>query len=266
GRILAKLDDANWDVRRAAVAALGSLVASDEGVRLKIAARLADESWFVRFAAAQTLYPHIYIQDGLFEQLFYWIILDVDHRYTPSNEMEDCQLFQAQLIADYAPKVQHSAHYLTQLQHMLSVRNSPTRIAAAKMLMALPQSIPPHLRPTVIDLIDVQRGDESWPERLQVAEFFINHRDQSLSQHAIRVALEALDYATEPWVYQPGAGPQVRSQSAQILGKLEPLYRDEAIFVRLRRLMIEDQAPNVRDAAYGALLQLAVAPDQAAVL
>ncbi|MCW1969327.1 MAG: NACHT domain-containing protein, partial [Anaerolineae bacterium] len=41
--VIGKLDDEFWDVRSAAVAALGSLVASDEGVRGRILAKLDDE-------------------------------------------------------------------------------------------------------------------------------------------------------------------------------------------------------------------------------
>ena len=47
-----------------------------------------------------------------------------------------------------------------------------------------------------------------------------------------------------------------------ILGQLEPLYRDEAIFERLARVMLDDDDEQVRDAAYGALLRLAAAPEE----
>ena len=82
-----------------------------------------------------------------------------------------------------------------------------------------------------------------------------------MSRRAIAVALEALDYATAPWYNMPRSGPQVRGQAARILGLLEPLYRDEAIFARLSRILIEDASEAVRDAAYGALLRLAAAPE-----
>jgi hypothetical protein len=94
-----------------------------------------------------------------------------------------------------------------------------------------------------------------------VAELLINDRDQTLSRRAIAVALEALDYATAPWYNMRYLGPQVRGQAARILGQLEPLYRDEAIFARLTRILTEDASEEVRDAAYGALLRLAAAPE-----
>jgi HEAT repeat protein len=115
--------------------------------------------------------------------------------------------------------------------------------------------------PTLRGLLDDMRGEESWLQRLQVAELLINDRDQTLSRRAIAVALEALDYATAPWYNMPRLGPQVRGQAARILGQLEPLYRDETIFARLTRILTEDESEEVRDAAYSALLRLAAAPE-----
>lgn len=125
----------------------------------------------------------------------------------------------------------------------------------------MPGGPPPEVLPKLYGLLDDMRGEESWPERLQVAELLINDRDRAISQHAVRVAVEALDYATQPWYYLPQTGPEVRKQAAMILGQLDPLYRDEAIFQRLARLMQEDADAKVRDAAYGALLRLAAAPE-----
>ena len=43
---------------------------------------------------------------------------------------------------------------------------------------------------------------------------------------------------------------------------MEPLYRDERIFARLVRVLQDDADADVRDAAYGALLRLAAAPEE----
>ena len=59
----------------------------------------------------------------------------------------------------------------------------------------------------------------------------------------------------------PSSGPQVRGQAAGVLGQLEPFSRDEAVFARLTRILTEDASEEVRDAAYGALLRLAAAPE-----
>ena len=95
-----------------------------------------------------------------------------------------------------------------------------------------------------------------------MAEVLINDADRELSQRAIDVCIEALDYATQPWYHLPKSGPAVRKQAATILGRLDPLYRDRAVFDRLARLMQEDTDAEVRDAAYGALLRLAAAPEE----
>lgn len=54
----------------------------------------------------------------------------------------------------------------------------------------------------------------------------------------------------------------MRKPAALILGRLEPLYRDPAVFQRLARVLDEDKDEEVRDAAYGALLRLAAAPEE----
>jgi hypothetical protein len=55
-------------------------------------------------------------------------------------------------------------------------------------------------------------------------------------------------------------GPAVRRQAALLLGKLDPLYFDAALFARLRRVLEEDRDEQVRDAAYQALLRIVTAP------
>lgn len=60
----------------------------------------------------------------------------------------------------------------------------------------------------------------------------------------------------------PWSGQRVRSHAARILGQLEPLYRDERIIQRLARALNTDSDPEVRDAAYKALLRMASAPEE----
>ncbi len=151
---------------------------------------------------------------------------------------------------------------LAQVVEMLDSPAWPARQGAGWALIAMPGGPPEHLMPKLLNLINDTRGEESWPERLQVAELFINHRDPALSQRAIAVTVEALDFATQPWYYMPILGQRVRKQAAQILGNLEPIYRDEQIFQRLARVLEEDEDEEVRDAAYGALLRLAAAPER----
>lgn len=111
-------------------------------------------------------------------------------------------------------------------------------------------------------LLHDTRGEESGPERLRVCAIFLNDRDRALSQRAIAITVEALDYATQPWYDLSFTGTHVRQEAAGILGQLEPLYRDERIFARLVRVLREDTSAAVRDAAYGTLLRLAAAPEE----
>jgi hypothetical protein len=104
--------------------------------------------------------------------------------------------------------------------------------------------------------------EESWSERLAVARVFLNHKNVDLSRRAVAVALGALDYATAPWYLLSHDGSLIRTQAAQLLGELEPLYREPSIFARLARVMEEDENPKVRNAAYTALMRLASAPEE----
>jgi HEAT repeat protein len=61
-------------------------------------------------------------------------------------------------------------------------------------------------------------------------------------------------------LFPPSPRYCVRRQAAFILGNLDPIYFDPAIFNRLRQVMEEDADGWVRDAAYQALLRLASAP------
>jgi hypothetical protein len=127
----------------------------------------------------------------------------------------------------------------------------------------MPGGPPAQLLPRLKGLLADFRAEESWSQRLQVAEILLNHRDASLDQRAIAVAVEALDYAIQPWYALPHSGAAVRRQAALILGQLDPVYFDTTLFNRLRRVMEEDKSEAVRDAAYHALLRMAAAPKKA---
>lgn len=59
---------------------------------------------------------------------------------------------------------------------------------------------------------------------------------------------------------------EVREQAALILGKLEPLEHNQRVYDRLLRVMKEDEGPEVRDAAYNALVRLAGVRDRQAAV
>jgi hypothetical protein len=257
---LTSLEDPEGDVRQAAVRALRGVVASDEPIRQAILTKLADPVWSVRHVAVRTLIPLVASDNGIKQRLLSWLGV-IDEESSRSGIRETAQDTQRLLAETYAPLLATDPKLLDQVMTMLTSPAWPVRQGAARTLIAMPDGPPPHVLPTLRGLLDDMRGEESWPQRLQVAELLINDRDQNLSRHAMDVALEALDYATSTWYNMPLLGQQVRGQAARILGQLEPLYRDEAIFARLTRILTEDTSKEVRDAAYGALLRLAAAPE-----
>jgi hypothetical protein len=100
------------------------------------------------------------------------------------------------------------------------------------------------------------------PGGIARSRIFLNHKDLDLSRRAVAVALGALDYATAPWYLLSHSGRLIRTQAAKLLGELQPLYREPGIFARLARVMEEDGDPDVRNAAYTALMRLASAPEE----
>ena len=84
---------------------------------------------------------------------------------------------------------------------------------------------------------------------------------QKVSETAIAVCLEALDYGTQPWEYLPQSG-EIRQQAALVLGKLEPIRYDDRVYQKLLSVMKKDSDARVRDAAYGALVRLARAREE----
>jgi hypothetical protein len=95
----------------------------------------------------------------------------------------------------------------------------------------------------------------------QRSQSLINDHDSTINRRAIATAMAALDYATETWYALPHTGGSVRTKAAEILGALEPIYRSDEVFTRLTRVLGEDGSGEARDAAYQALLRLAVVPE-----
>uniref|UniRef100_UPI0034DEA49D HEAT repeat domain-containing protein n=1 Tax=Candidatus Entotheonella palauensis TaxID=93172 RepID=UPI0034DEA49D len=256
-QIVSKLSDEAGSVRSSAVNVLSGLVGSDASVRDQIVSKLSDDVWQVRKQAVEALAELISRYETLRDTLLPWLGTVAEH-----GENELAEATRRLLSHKFAPLLVKEPILYAKVIDMLKSPAWPMRHGAAMTLIAMPDGPPSESLPMLRGLIDDMRGEESWPERLQVAEILINDRDHELSQRAIAVALEALDYATQPWYYLPISGAAVRRQAAQILGQLEPLYRNDTIFARLVRMMREDEDANVRDAAYGALLRLAAAPEE----
>jgi HEAT repeat protein len=255
--VLAKLEDERYGVRQAAVRALAGLVGSDAAVRQVVLAKLEDEQYDVRLTAVETLTSLVGSDDAITQNLLPWLGVTGE-----SFILEDIiQKTQHLLATTYAPLFTRYPALLSQAVQMLTSPAWPTRQGAARALIAMPGELPPHVRSMLVSLLDNSYSEESWPERLQVCEIFINASDKDLSQRAINLALAALDYGTQPWYCFLFTGTEVRRSAARILGQLEPLYRNDNTFARLARVLTEDADVSVRDAAYGALLRLAAAPE-----
>ncbi|MBV7330578.1 HEAT repeat domain-containing protein [Chloroflexi bacterium TSY] len=257
--IMAKFQDDFYDVRSAAVRALGSLVGRDAQTKKAITAKLQDNSISVRCEAVSALLPHLDVANKVLFVNWLGIITERDPRTIESFNHDEAR---QQLSHLFAQNITPGNELYHQVVSLLEARAWPQRFGAAMTLIGMPDGPPPELLPNLRHLLDDMRGEESWPNRLTVAQLFINDTDRDLSRQSIELCIEALDYATQPWYHLPQSGAEVRRQAATILGQLEPLYRNRAIFDRLARLMKEDSDPQVRDAAYGALLRLAAAPEE----
>ena len=261
--VTGKLEDRSGKVRRVAAQALAPLVVNDATPRQTVTGKLEDGDWQVRRAAVQALAPLVASDVAARGRLLPWLAFVVERRH--GQGAEDTGEAIRRLLADaYAPLLASDTTLLAQVAAMLDNIAWPARQGAAWALIAMPGGPPPELLPKLRGLLDDMRGEESWPNRLQMAEMLVNDRDREVSRRAIAAAVEALDYATQPWYYLPRQGPEVRKQAATILGKLEPLYRDDVVFGRLVRVLDEDVDEEVRDAAYAALLRLAAAPEEKA--
>ena len=173
-------------------------MASDESVRQAILTKLEDPEWSVRHVAVRTLIPLVASDHGIKQRLLSWLGV-IDEERSWSDIREIAQETQRLLADTYAPLLATDPKLLDQVTTMLTSPAWPVRQGAARTLIAMPGGPPPHVLPTLRGLLDDMRGEESWSQRLQVAELLINDRDQTLSRRTIAVALEALDYATEPW-------------------------------------------------------------------
>jgi HEAT repeat protein len=254
--IVAKLDDMQPHVQWAAVQALGSLVSSDTTIRQLIVTKLDDAQFHVRQAAVEALASLVGSDTEITQRLLPWLGTISQHSVGYGDTT------QRRLADAYALVLANHPELLRRVADMLTAPAWPTRQGAAWTLLAMPGGVPPHLLPRIHGLFEDMRSEGSWSRRLSVAELLLNNHEKGSSQRAIAVALEALDFATQPWYDLPFTGSRVREEAARILGRLELLSRDKAVFARLTRVLEEDTEAPVRDAAYSALLRLAVPPEE----
>lgn len=146
------------------------------------------------------LLPH---RPTLPARLLPWLGCTFEHRSVSET-------IRRQLAAAFAPLLAQDEGLRRQVVAMLDSPAWPARLGAAWALIGMPGGPPPALLPRLKALLEDFRAEESWPQRLQVAEILLNHRDPALDRRAIEVALAALDYATQPWYNLPHSGAAVR--------------------------------------------------------
>ena len=258
--ITAKLDEKDDQygfVRSAAIAAIAPLLAEQPDLLPAITAKLDekdDQYGSVRRAAIEVLIPLLSTQETLQWELHGWLGFISEHSPFKGREIRQ------RVATALSPFMCQNQELKEQVVMLLSSPAWPARQGAAWALAGMSEGASPALISQLKALLHDTRAEESWPQRLQVAKTLLNHREPELDRRAIAVAIEALDYAIQPWYVLPHSGPDVRRQAAQILGTLDPIYYDGAIFSRLRQVMIEDTDERVRDSAYEALLRLVSAP------
>jgi hypothetical protein len=165
-------------------------------------------------------------------------------------------------LADaFAPVVREDDGFRRQIIAMLESVAWQVRQGAAWTLIAAGGDVLRDALERLRGLLDDDRADESWIERLHAAAALINHPDPSLSRNAIAVAHDALRYGSEAW-HQPLCA-QVRQQAAETLGQIQPIRRDSALTSYIVQAFEEERNEQVRDSLYHALLRLASVADTA---
>ena len=171
---------------------------------------------------------------------------------------EGAQEARMTLACNLAPLVAEDKRLRDTLIEMLDSPAWQDRQGAGWALMLAPGDKPPELLTKLRGLLHDARAEESWQDRLQVAEIFLNHRDTDLCRQAVDVAREALAYGKEPWRRILGDG--VRARAAAVLAKLEPVEAPPALMAQLHDALVEESSGSVRSALYSALLRLAAVP------
>lgn len=251
-----QLNDTDSEVRLAAVEALLPLAAEDPDLRNQLAALHLDEEFEVRRAVVIGLAPLApnLLPPELRETIFSWLQMD-DRIGSLSSDRQA-------LASALAPRLAAEPELQDEIAAWLDSPRRGSRLGALAALLAWPGAAPDLFRPRMAALLDDRRDPRSFGLRLAAASALLNRNDSC--REATQVALEALDYRAKPWEGFYGEDSRIRQEAALLLGKLEPVHFDARVYDRLLEVLKSDDDPSVRDAAYGALLRLAQAREQAA--
>lgn len=251
-----------FEIRQQAVLTLSNLL-GEVDVRQTILLRLDDQEFPVRLRAVELVAQcH---DEALFESLRtkLWDWLNIDDDWEECYEgMYQFRDVHAQLANRFGAKLPSDISLRDALLERLREPRWSARLGAALALLAWPGGPPDEIMTQVLAALEDRRGLEAYPAQLTAASYLINRNDTAAE--AIDLCLEALDYGTQPWEHL-GRSRAVRQQAALVLGKLEPVFYDARIYDKLLHVLRNDEAADVRDAAYGTLVRLARMREQQAV-
>ncbi|MFO7663902.1 MAG: HEAT repeat domain-containing protein, partial [Chloroflexota bacterium] len=265
--LLARLadEDENSYVRGAAAEALAGVVVIDEDTRFRLLNLLADKDWKVRITCASILMQVLVNNRQLQLELIRWIggIDSVDSYRTPGSlsegQFSGARKLRHSLAKVFGPFLAENVDVLASVLQALTSESWAARQGAIWTLAAMPDNVPDELIPKIEAALEDDRGEESWMTRITIARGLMNYLDRDIEVQAVNVLINALDYGTEPW-YEEEVSQSVRERAIEYLSELDPIYQNEALLERLQQVLDKDRSPEVRDAAYRALLKLANAP------
>jgi hypothetical protein len=185
-----------------------------------------------------------------FEEIFSW--LQIDHHFDSEPSK-----FRQTLADTLAPRFPTQVGLRQQVATWLDSPRRSARLGGLAALLAWPGGPPAEFLPRLCTFLEDRRDPRSFTLRLAAAAPLLNRNETC--REAIEVCLEALDYRELPWEHLESQDSGIRSEAALLLGKLEPVYYDDRVYTRLLDVMKTDSNSKVRDAAYGALLRLALA-------
>lgn len=257
------INDSWAEVRIVAVNALAPLIETKD-IRDKIIERLEYDWWGVRAAAVTSLLHWTDLPaSAWWHSVVNWLCADIDF-----NSLAPLKSWQEQwirienhlptLVGRCLPQDDALCHTV---HGWLDEPSMTTRLGAVRALVQWPEGPPPETMPRILKALQDKRGLESYPARITAASFLLNHHKVEFSRNALSVCLDALTYGTSPWDYLPRSA-EIRKQAVLVLAGLEPIHYDEEAYDKLLSIMQTDDDPEVRDAAYVALVRLAHMKEQ----
>jgi HEAT repeat protein len=251
--------------RKAAILGLGKTLRLDRMGEQTLIDGLGDAAFCVRMAAAEqiALADPEGFSTNCWTELRSWISAEVDPYIKFSDIVPwwriSWQIGFSFLLGGRVTEVENLDSWL---MNGLRAPRWSTRLGAAVALLASPLVAEPDVVAEVILALDDSQGLESYEAQLSAAPFLINR--EPYTNHCVALSIEALSYGTQTWEWLPNGG-RIRRQAAVILGGLEPLKYLPDANEKLLDVLRRDIDPEVRDAAYTALVRLAGARDRSAV-